>query len=99
MRGEAALTGFYKSRPGNHASLQIFTVPELLEGKRIDARQMGRWGRPSRRHLGLSWPNTICRRSSVRLASERRAVCAVNSSSVGVSTARTRREGLDPCLD
>jgi hypothetical protein len=51
MRGEAALTGFYKSRPGNHASLQIFTVPELLEGKRIDARQMGRWGRPSRRHL------------------------------------------------
>ena len=36
MRTEAASAGFYTSPWGNHAKLQIVTVGELLEGKRID---------------------------------------------------------------
>jgi hypothetical protein len=36
MRTEAASAGFYKSPWGNHPRLQILTVAELLEGKRID---------------------------------------------------------------
>lgn len=36
MREEAASAGFYKSSWGNHPRLQIFTIAELLEGKRID---------------------------------------------------------------
>lgn len=36
MRTEAASAGFYKSPWGQHAKLQIMTVGELLNGKRID---------------------------------------------------------------
>lgn len=36
MRTEAAEAGFYKSPWGNHPRLQILTIAELLEGKRID---------------------------------------------------------------
>ena len=44
MRAEAASAGFYQSPWGNHARLQLLTVPELLEGKRIDAPPMGQVG-------------------------------------------------------
>lgn len=44
MREEAASAGFYQSPWGSHARLQILTVPELLEGKRIDAPPMGQVG-------------------------------------------------------
>jgi DNA modification methylase len=44
MREEAASAGFYQSPWGTHARLQILTVPELLEGKRIDAPPMGQVG-------------------------------------------------------
>ncbi len=37
MRTEAASAGFYKSPWGTHPKLQIVTVGELLDGKRIDA--------------------------------------------------------------
>lgn len=36
MRTEAAAAGFYKSPWGNHPRLQILTIAELLDGKRID---------------------------------------------------------------
>jgi hypothetical protein len=36
MRTEAASAGFYKSPWGTHPKLQIVTVGELLDGKRID---------------------------------------------------------------
>jgi hypothetical protein len=36
MRTEAASAGFYASPWGQHAKLQIVTVGELLDGKRID---------------------------------------------------------------
>jgi hypothetical protein len=36
MTTEAASAGFYKSPWGNHPRLQILTIAELLEGKRID---------------------------------------------------------------
>ena len=37
MRAEAASAGFYKSPWGQHPRLQIVTVGELLDGKRLDA--------------------------------------------------------------
>jgi DNA modification methylase len=37
MRTEAASAGFYKSPWGTHPKLQIVTVGELLDGKRLDA--------------------------------------------------------------
>ncbi|MGH9743306.1 MAG: DNA methyltransferase [Candidatus Acidiferrum sp.] len=36
MRAETASAGFYKSPWGNHPRLQILTIAELLDGKRID---------------------------------------------------------------
>lgn len=36
METESASAGFYKSPWGNHPHLQILTIAELLEGKRID---------------------------------------------------------------
>jgi DNA modification methylase len=36
MRTEAAGAGFYKTPYGNHPKLQILTIAELLEGRRID---------------------------------------------------------------
>ena len=36
MRTEAAAAGFYDSPWGKHPRIQILTVAELLEGKRID---------------------------------------------------------------
>jgi site-specific DNA-methyltransferase (adenine-specific) len=36
MRTEAASAGFYKSAYGQHPKIQLVTVAELLEGKRID---------------------------------------------------------------
>jgi hypothetical protein len=36
MRKEAASAGFYKSSWGEHPRLQLVTVAELLEGKRLD---------------------------------------------------------------
>jgi hypothetical protein len=36
MRKEAASAGFYKSPWGTHPRIQLLTVQELLEGKRID---------------------------------------------------------------
>jgi site-specific DNA-methyltransferase (adenine-specific) len=36
MRKEAASTGFYKSPWGTHPRIQLLTVQELLDGKRID---------------------------------------------------------------
>lgn len=36
MRTEAATAGFYKSPWGKHPRMQLLTVAELLEGKRID---------------------------------------------------------------
>jgi len=44
MREEAASAGFYQSPWGTHARLQILTIPELLDGKRIDAPPMGQVG-------------------------------------------------------
>ena len=44
MREEAASAGFYQSPWGNHARLQLLTVPELLDGKRIDAPPLGQVG-------------------------------------------------------
>jgi hypothetical protein len=44
MREDAASAGFYQSPWGAHARLQLLTVPELLEGKRIDAPPMGQVG-------------------------------------------------------
>ena len=41
MRTEAASAGFYKSRWGNHPTLQILTIEELLKGKRIDCPPLG----------------------------------------------------------
>jgi adenine-specific DNA-methyltransferase len=37
MRTEAASAGFYKSPWGQHPRLQIVTVGELLDGRKIDA--------------------------------------------------------------
>jgi len=37
MRTEAASAGFYKSPWGEHPKLQIVTVGDLLDGKRLDA--------------------------------------------------------------
>jgi adenine specific DNA methylase Mod len=36
MRSEVASAGFYESRWGKHPRLQILTIAELLEGKKID---------------------------------------------------------------
>ena len=36
MRKEAATAGFYRSPWGTHPRLQLFTIEELLEGKRVD---------------------------------------------------------------
>jgi hypothetical protein len=36
MRKEAASSGFYKSPWGTHPRIQLLTVLELLDGKRID---------------------------------------------------------------
>jgi len=36
MRTEVASAGFYKSAWGNHPKLQILTIEDLLEGKKID---------------------------------------------------------------
>ena len=36
MRTEAATAGFYSSPWGKHPRMQLLTVAELLEGKRID---------------------------------------------------------------
>jgi len=44
MREEAASAGFYTSPWGTHARLQILTVAELLDGKRIDAPPLGQVG-------------------------------------------------------
>jgi site-specific DNA-methyltransferase (adenine-specific) len=44
MRQAAADAKFYQSPWGVHPRLQIITVPELLEGKRIDAPPMGQVG-------------------------------------------------------
>ncbi len=41
MRTEAASAGFYKSPWGNHPRLQILTIAELMEGKRIDLPPSG----------------------------------------------------------
>jgi DNA modification methylase len=41
MRTEAAGTGFYQSAWGKHPRLQILTIAELLEGKRIDMPPLG----------------------------------------------------------
>jgi hypothetical protein len=41
MREEAASAGFYTSPWGTHPRLQILTVAELLDGKRIDAPPLG----------------------------------------------------------
>jgi site-specific DNA-methyltransferase (adenine-specific) len=39
MRADAASAGYYTSRWGQHPRLQILTIRELLEGKRIDMPQ------------------------------------------------------------
>ena len=39
MRADAASAGFYVSPWGQHPRLQILTIKELLEGKRIDMPQ------------------------------------------------------------
>ena len=44
MREEAASAGFYQSPWGTHARIQLLTVPELLDGRRIDAPPMGQVG-------------------------------------------------------
>jgi hypothetical protein len=36
MKTEAASAGFYKSPWGNHSRLQILTIEDLLDGKKID---------------------------------------------------------------
>lgn len=41
MRTEAASAGFYSSPWGNHPKLQLLTVAELLDGKKIDAPTSG----------------------------------------------------------
>ncbi len=47
MRKEAAKTGFYESPWGKHPRLQLLTVAELLQGKRIDY--------PASRHLNVTF--------------------------------------------
>lgn len=49
MREEAASAGFYQSPWGTHARVQLLTVPELLDGKRIDAPPMGQVGQTFRK--------------------------------------------------
>ena len=44
MREEAASAGFYQSPWGTHARIQLLTVAELLDGRRIDAPPMGQVG-------------------------------------------------------
>jgi hypothetical protein len=41
MRSEAASAGFYPSQWGNHPRLQILTIAELLDGKKIDMPPIG----------------------------------------------------------
>ena len=41
MRKEAASAGFYESPWGKHPRLQIFTVAELLDGRKIDCPPLG----------------------------------------------------------
>jgi site-specific DNA-methyltransferase (adenine-specific) len=36
MKTESASAGFYKSAWGNHPRLQILTIEDLLDGKKID---------------------------------------------------------------
>lgn len=52
MRAEAAAAGFYTSPWGKHPALQLLTVAELLDGKRIDyppSRQVNRTFKKARR--------------------------------------------------
>jgi len=44
MRAEAASAGFYKSLWGDHPRVQLITVAELLDGKRIDMPAVGPQG-------------------------------------------------------
>ncbi|MBI4444096.1 MAG: restriction endonuclease [Acidobacteria bacterium] len=68
MQSEAASAGFYKTPYGNHPRLQILTVEELLQGRRIDYppevarvdatfRKAPKARRPSAKQLPLS-PST-----------------------------------------
>ena len=41
MRKEAASAGFYESPWGKHPRLQILTVAELLDGRKIDCPPLG----------------------------------------------------------
>lgn len=49
IREEAASAGFYQSPWGTHPRLQLLTVAELLEGRRIDAPPMGQVGQTFRK--------------------------------------------------
>ena len=49
MREEAASAGFYTSPWGTHSRLQILTVAELLDGKRIDAPPLEQVGQTFKR--------------------------------------------------
>jgi site-specific DNA-methyltransferase (adenine-specific) len=44
MKAEAATAGFFESPWGKHSRVQLVTVAELLEGKRIDAPPTGQLG-------------------------------------------------------
>ena len=44
MREEAASAGFYQSPWGTHPRLQLLTVAELLDGRRIDSPPLGQVG-------------------------------------------------------
>lgn len=41
MRAEAASAGFYKSPWGQHPKLQILTIEDILNGKRVDSPPLG----------------------------------------------------------
>lgn len=41
MRAEAASAGFYKSHWGNHSRLQVLTIEDILNGRRVDSPPLG----------------------------------------------------------
>ena len=62
MKAETSGAGFYKSEWGNHSRLQILTVKELLEGKRIDrppSQQADKTFKKAPKHVKESKGKTI----------------------------------------
>jgi len=56
QRSRSASAGFYTSPWDAHARLQILTVAELLEGKRINAPPLGQLSQTSRKAAQATEP-------------------------------------------